>query len=66
MPRVMQAADVTFEGKGEADEIDSLLSGPFHRFSLLAPWAQIAGFGGFRSVSAAGRRAGLARSCAGQ
>src|SRR5258708_6272320 len=43
----MQGADVTFEGRGEAEEIDSWLIGPFHRFSLLAPWAQVAGFGSF-------------------
>ena len=43
----MQSADVAWNGKDGAADIDALLLGPFHRFSLLAPWAQVAGFGGF-------------------
>lgn len=46
-PHVAQAADVAWNGKDEAADIDDLLQGPFHRFSLLAPWAQVAGFGSF-------------------
>jgi hypothetical protein len=46
-PHVMQAADVAWSSKDEAADIDDLLQGPFHRFSLLAPWAQVAGFGSF-------------------
>ena len=43
----MQSADVAWNGKDGAADIDALLLGPFHLFSLLAPWAQVAGFGGF-------------------
>ena len=42
---VIQAADVSWsEADGKAD-IDGLLVVPFHRLSLLAPWAKVAGFG---------------------
>jgi hypothetical protein len=42
---VMQTADVTFAQKNEKADIDSLLVVPFHRLSLLAPWAEVAGYG---------------------
>jgi hypothetical protein len=44
---VIQAADVAWEGRTEADDIDNLISAPFHRLTLLAPWAQVAGYGSF-------------------
>jgi len=42
---VMQTADVAFGQQNEKADIDSLLIVPFHRMSLLAPWAEVAGYG---------------------
>ena len=42
---VLQAADVSWAEGDAKDDIDGLLVVPFHRFSLLAPWAKVAGFG---------------------
>jgi hypothetical protein len=44
---VIQGADVAWEGRTESADIDSLIQAPFHRVSLLAPWAQIGGYGSF-------------------
>jgi hypothetical protein len=44
---VIQGADVAWEGRSESDDIDDLMLAPFHRMSLLAPWAQIGGYGTF-------------------
>jgi hypothetical protein len=44
---VIQGADVAWEGRSESDDIDDLILAPFHRLSLLAPWAQIGGYGTF-------------------
>lgn len=44
---VARAADVVF-GANEFDDVMAWLVPPFHRFALLAPWAQIAGYGSFR------------------
>jgi hypothetical protein len=44
---VIQGADVAWEGQSEAGDIDNLIAAPFHRLSLLAPWAQIVGYGSF-------------------
>jgi len=44
---VIQGADVAWEGRTESADIDSLIAAPFHRLSLLAPWAQIGGYGSF-------------------
>ncbi|HJU12314.1 MAG TPA: hypothetical protein VJ728_15630, partial [Candidatus Binataceae bacterium] len=44
---VIQGADVAWEGRNESSDIDSLIAAPFHRLSLLAPWAQIGGYGSF-------------------
>ena len=44
---VIQGADVAWEGRNESGDIDSLITAPFHRLSLLAPWAQIGGYGSF-------------------
>jgi hypothetical protein len=44
---VIQGADVAWEGRSEAGDIDNLIVAPFHRLSLLAPWAQIVGYGSF-------------------
>jgi hypothetical protein len=41
---VMQTADLAFDMNQKAD-IDGLLTVPFHRLSLLAPWAEVAGYG---------------------
>jgi hypothetical protein len=41
---VMQTADLAFDRNEKAD-IDGLLTVPFHRLSLLAPWAEVAGYG---------------------
>jgi hypothetical protein len=41
---VMQTADLAFDKNQKAD-IDGLLIVPFHRLSLLAPWAEVAGYG---------------------
>jgi hypothetical protein len=62
MPRVMQGADVTFEGRGEAEEIDSWLMGAFSPFLAAGPVGTSSGFWEFRSVSAQCRRAGFTRS----
>jgi hypothetical protein len=42
----MQTADVAF-GRDPIDDIDEWLVAPFHRLSLLAPWAEVAGYGSF-------------------
>jgi hypothetical protein len=42
---IIQGADVAWEGRSESDDIDALILAPFHRLSLLAPWAQIGGYG---------------------
>jgi hypothetical protein len=42
---IIQGADVAWEGRTESGDIDNLIAAPFHRLSLLAPWAQIAGYG---------------------
>jgi hypothetical protein len=42
---VTQTADVAFGQRDQAADIDSLLEVPFHRLSLLAPWAETAGDG---------------------
>jgi hypothetical protein len=44
---IIQGADVAWEGRTESADIDSLIFAPFHRLSLLAPWAQIGGYGSF-------------------
>lgn len=41
------AADVAWAQRDPTDDIDSLLVAPFHRLSLLAPWAKVAGYGRF-------------------
>jgi hypothetical protein len=46
-PGVMQTAEVIWNESGAAAEIDTLIKAPFHRFSLLAPWAVVAGYGSF-------------------
>src|SRR5437899_9357909 len=38
------AGDLAF-GRDPVSDIDSLLEGPFHRISLIAPWATVAGYG---------------------
>jgi hypothetical protein len=47
VPEIIQGADVAWEGKSPADDIDELIQAPFHRLSLLAPWAQVGGYGSF-------------------
>jgi hypothetical protein len=44
---VIQGADVAWEGRTESGDIDNLILAPFHRLSLLAPWAQTGGYGSF-------------------
>jgi hypothetical protein len=44
---VIQGADVAWEGRTESSDIDNLIAAPFHRLSLLAPWAQLGGYGSF-------------------
>ncbi len=44
---VIQGADVAWEGRGESGDIDNLILAPFHRLSLLAPWARVGGYGSF-------------------
>jgi hypothetical protein len=44
---VIQGADVAWEGRTESGDIDNLVVAPFHRLSLLAPWAQVGGYGSF-------------------
>ena len=46
-PDVIQCADVAWEGRNQRADIDQLLLAPFHRFSLLAPWAAVAGYGSY-------------------
>jgi hypothetical protein len=41
---VLQTADLSFD-RNEKEDIDGLLIVPFHRLSLLAPWAEVAGYG---------------------
>jgi hypothetical protein len=45
VPRVFQAANIALGQKSSEADIDSLLLVPFHRLSLLAPWAEVAGYG---------------------
>jgi hypothetical protein len=45
VPGVSQAANIAFAQKSPKADIDSLLLVPFHRLSLLAPWAEVAGYG---------------------
>lgn len=42
---VMQTADIAWSQYDPKADIDSLLMVPFHRLSLLAPWAEVAGYG---------------------
>jgi hypothetical protein len=42
---VVQTAVVAWAQKNRKADIDSLLIMPFHRLSLLAPWAEVAGYG---------------------
>ena len=42
---VLQTADVSWSEPDGAADIDELFLVPFHRLSLLAPWAKVAGFG---------------------
>jgi hypothetical protein len=44
---VIQGADVAWEGRSESGDIDNLILAPFHRLSLLAPWARLGGYGSF-------------------
>lgn len=44
VPNVLRAGDIAF-GRDPVDDIDALLEGPFHRLSLIAPWATVAGYG---------------------
>ncbi len=44
---IIQGADVAWEGRSASGDIDNLIVAPFHRLSLLAPWAQIGGYGSF-------------------
>ncbi|MGH8679324.1 MAG: hypothetical protein ACREUQ_13370 [Burkholderiales bacterium] len=44
---VLQAGDVAWASQSEQEDIDKLLVAPFHRLSLLAPWAKVAGYGSF-------------------
>lgn len=46
-PDVIQCADVAWEGRNQRADIDQLLLAPFHRFSLLAPWGVVAGYGSY-------------------
>ena len=46
-PNIIQGADVAWEGRSAPDDIEDLLVAPFHRLSLLAPWARVAGYGSF-------------------
>ncbi|MBV8847547.1 MAG: hypothetical protein JO307_32450, partial [Bryobacterales bacterium] len=46
-PDMIQGADVAWEGRSESADIDELMLAPFHRLSLLAPWAQTGGYGSF-------------------
>jgi hypothetical protein len=46
-PDIIQGADVAWEGRSESDDIDELILAPFHRLSLLAPWARVGGYGSF-------------------
>ena len=55
---VLQAADVSWSAPDGKADIDGLLVVPFHRLSLLAPWAKVAGFG--RAGTAPGSAAALA------
>jgi len=45
-PAVLRAADVAFSQNPVAD-IDGLFAAPFHRLSLIAPWATVAGYGSY-------------------
>jgi hypothetical protein len=45
-PAVFRAADVAFSQNPVAD-IDGLFAAPFHRLSLIAPWATVAGYGSY-------------------
>ncbi len=40
------AADVSWD-RNQCDDVRGLLVAPFHRLSLLAPWATVAGYGAF-------------------
>jgi hypothetical protein len=42
---VMQTADIALGQRNQKGDIDSLLTTAFHRLSLLAPWAEAAGYG---------------------
>jgi hypothetical protein len=45
-PLVFQAGDVAYDRNPVAD-IDGLFVAPFHRLSLVAPWATVAGYGSY-------------------
>jgi hypothetical protein len=45
-PAVFRAADVAFSQNPVAD-IDGLFAAPFHRLSLIAPWATVVGYGSY-------------------
>jgi hypothetical protein len=42
---VMQTAVIALGARNQKADVDSLLVTPFHRLSLLAPWAEVAGYG---------------------
>jgi hypothetical protein len=42
---VVQTADIAWGQNNQKADVDSLLVVPFHRLSLLAPWAEVAGYG---------------------
>jgi hypothetical protein len=69
-PDVIQGADVAWEGRTELGDIDNLILAPFHRLSLLAPWARIGGYGSFgdypRRAAALALRGPLMRQQHGQ
>jgi hypothetical protein len=54
VPNVFRAGDIAL-GRDPVNDIDSLFEGPFHRISLIAPWATVAGYG---AVGDFPRRAG--------
>jgi len=45
VPGIFQAANIALEQTNPRADIDSLSLVPFHRLSLLAPWAEVAGYG---------------------
>jgi hypothetical protein len=45
VPGIFQAANIALEQTNPRADIDSLSLVPFHRLSLLSPWAEVAGYG---------------------